>query len=115
MRSLIKFALFTCVVTLAVVAFAGNKGPDGKTLYKANCLVCHDKGSPNGEYTPMSLISDQWDAFFKTKLVPSHKDAVLPNSGDKKLLDILSPEELKVLHKFCVDHAADSEQPLTCG
>lgn len=93
---------------------AGEKAPDGKGLYKQNCRVCHDKGSPNGEFSPMSLIGDQWDKFFDTKLMPSHKDVVVPNSG-KKLFDLITPEQIKSIHKFCVDHAADSEQPQTCG
>jgi cytochrome c5 len=87
---------------------------DGKALYKANCRVCHDKGSPNGTYSPMSFTQDQWTRFFKVKLAPSHQTAVHPTSG-KSLLDTLSPKELKAIQDFCVDHAADSEQPATCG
>jgi hypothetical protein len=62
----------------------------------------------------MSLIQEQWDTFFKTRLAASHKQVKTPGS-DKNLLETLSPEQIKTLHKFCVDHAADSEQPQTCG
>ncbi len=49
---------FITIFTLASVA--GCLAEDGKTLYRANCKVCHDKGSPNKQYTPMTLTQDQW-------------------------------------------------------
>ncbi len=104
--------VFISIVTVAftTTCFA----QDGKALYRANCKVCHDKGSPNKQYTPMTLTQDQWRHFFSTKLVPSHKGAVMPGSG-KKLLESLTPEQLKAIQRFAIDHAADSEQPATCG
>jgi len=94
------------------VAVAADKA-DGKALYRDNCKVCHDKGSKNGEYSPLTLIQDQWKSFFKEKFDASHKNAILPNG--KRLMDGLSPAELKALQKFAIDHAADSEHPQTCS
>jgi hypothetical protein len=91
-----------------------DSGSDGKLLYRSDCKVCHDKGSPNGQYTPMTLTQDQWRKFFSAKLVSAHKTAIEPKSG-KKLLEELTPAQLKSIQRFCVDHAADSEQPATCG
>lgn len=102
------------LLALAGTALPGGKAPDGKDLYKQNCRVCHDKGSANGEYSPMSLIQDQWKAFFKNKLAAAHKDAKAPG-GTGKLLEVLTPEQIQAIQKFCVDHAADSEQPQTCS
>ena len=102
------------VAVMEATAFAAEKPQDGKALYKGNCKVCHDKGSKNGVYTPMTLTQDQWRRFFTTKLATSHKSAVHPTGG-KKLFDLLTPEQIKAIQRFCVDHAADSEQPATCG
>jgi hypothetical protein len=97
-----------------VVTPASDKSASGKDLYKQNCRVCHDKGSLHGEYSPLTLIQDQWTRFFNTKLLVTHNDVALPGQS-KKLLEALTPEQIKLIQKFCVDHAADSEQPQTCS
>jgi cytochrome c5 len=102
------------IFILALTAVAGCLAEDGKALYRANCKVCHDKGSANKQYTPMTLTQDQWRKFFTAKLVPTHKSVISPATG-KNLLDSLSPEQMKAIQRFAVDHAADSEQPATCG
>jgi cytochrome c5 len=99
---------------LAGAASATAQHADGKELYRNNCKVCHDKGSPQGQYTPMTLTQDQWRTFFKLKLIPSHKTAVHPKTGGK-LLEQLTPDQIKAIQRFAIDHAADSEQPATCG
>lgn len=98
----------------AVSVAAAEKPADGKSLYKSNCKVCHDKGSKNGVFTPMTLTQDQWRKFYSAKLVPAHKSAVDQKTG-KTVLESLSPQQLKSIQRFCIDHAADSEQPATCG
>jgi mono/diheme cytochrome c family protein len=113
MRLLILGVVF-CGVLLACLAGAAEKPADGKTLFRNNCKVCHDKGSKNGTYTPMSLTQDQWRRFFNTKIIPTHKSVVHPQAG-KKLFEVLSPEQIKSIQRFAIDHAADSEQPATCG
>ncbi len=103
-----------CLLVCTAAAQAGDKNLNGKELYKQNCRVCHDKNSVHGEYSPLTLIQDQWKTFFKDKLAPAHKGVSLPGKSEK-LLEELSPEQLKAIQKFCVDHAADSEQPQTCS
>lgn len=102
------------ITIFAIASVVGCLAQDGKALYRANCKVCHDKGSPNKQYTPMTLTQDQWRRFFASKLATSHKNAVLPGSN-KKLLESLTPEQMKAIQRFAIDHAADSEQPATCG
>lgn len=104
------------VVAFSTITGVTNSPADenGKDLFKLDCKICHAKDSANGEYTPMSLTQDQWKAFFDKKLATTHKEVVL-ESAKKKLLEFLTPEQIGKIRKFCVDHAADSEQPQTCS
>jgi len=111
---IVLFAVASFAMVAALNTRSQAQNLNGKELYRNNCKVCHDKGSPNRQYTPMTLTQDQWRTFFKTKLIPMHKNAVLP-SGSGKLLELLTPEQLKAIQRFAIDHAADSEQPATCG
>ena len=104
------------VVGLAGVATAAkDQKLDGRALYKEYCKPCHTADSANGEFTPMTLIQDQWEEFFEEDYVASHKDVADPHHGGAKVLEEITPEMLKLMKKFAVDHAADSEHPMTCG
>ncbi len=113
-----RFQLCLLALAASVAFFAATQTAaqnlNGKELYRNNCKVCHDKGSPNGQFTPMTLTQDQWKRVFTVKLIPAHKNALNPKTGSK-LLEELTPDQLKAIQKFAVDHAADSEQPATCG
>jgi len=87
----------------------------GKDLYRNYCKVCHLADSENGEYTPMSLIMDQWEDFFDGEFTETHKAVIDPQDETKKVTDMFDKDMLKKIKKFCVDHAADSEAPMTCG
>lgn len=101
------------LATLALVPAAIAGEPSGQDLYKTHCKSCHAAGSAHGEYTPMTLIQDQWERFFKEKYAAKHAAAQLPDGH--KVLEAITPEMLARIKKFAVDHAADSEQPMTCG
>lgn len=98
---------------VAPLASAAGKDASGQDLYKANCKVCHAAGAPHGEYTPMTLIQDQWERFFATKYQAKHQELSFPDG--RKVMDAITPAQLAKIKKFAVDHAADSEQPMTCG
>lgn len=116
-----------CTVTITMLlcgmsldAMAAKKKIKGKDLYKANCKICHDKGSENGEYTPMTLIGAQWERFFEKKYVKKHENVKMPSDAaaegeQKSVTEAISPEDLEAIKDFAVEHAADSEHPMTCG
>ena len=102
------------VVGLANVATAAKK-PKGNDLYKEYCKPCHEADSPNGEYTPMTLIQDQWKRFFDDKYEGSHAAVMDPAHGDKPVTEVITEDDLELIKEFAIDHAADSEHPMTCG
>jgi cytochrome c553 len=115
-----KAIIFTVLIGvlalgLANVATAAKKGPKGVDLYKEFCKPCHLADSDNGEYTPMTLIQDQWERFFEDKYVDTHKDVMDPNHDNKPVTEVISDDDLAKIKEFLIDHAADSEQPMTCG
>lgn len=114
MRQITIVIALLLLVALATSPVAA-KEPSGKVLYIDNCKPCHGPNSPDGEYSPLTLIQDQWERFFDKKLVKSHQDVMAPDREGKKLLEVLTEKELKKIRKFTIDHAADSENPMTCG
>ena len=110
------------VVLIAVVAIgfadlatAGKKKTSGQDLYKEYCKPCHQEDSEAGEYTPMTLIQDQWTRFFEEKWEATHSAVKDPNHGDVVVTEAISAEDLEKLKEWTIDHAADSEHPMTCG
>ncbi len=114
--------VFLTLLFLLVAGFAfgqedaaKEKEWDGKDLYKNHCKKCHAADAEAGEYTPMSLIEEQWEEFFDELWVETHGEVACPKDEKKTITDMWSEEMLKAVRKFCIDHAADSEQPMTCG
>lgn len=107
----------TAVVAIgfADLAVAGKKKVSGQDLYKEYCKPCHQQDSENGEYTPMTLIQDQWQRFFDEKYEPTHSTVKDPNHGDLVVTEAITAEDLETLKEWTIDHAADSEHPMTCG
>ena len=121
-RSTLRAVLALVILAMLVGASVAGDEPvkeikkmDGKELFKTQCKVCHNEDSKADEYTPMSLIMDQWDEFFDETFAETHKEVTCPKDKDKKVTDMIDKDMIKKLRKFCVDHAADSEQPMTCG
>jgi len=121
-RKLIILLMAVVLVATSAVAAMADDDKDAaidkmsaKDLYKNACKPCHTEDAEAGEYTPMSLIGEQWEEFFDETLADTHQDLPCPGDKDAKLLETLDKDLIKKLRKFCVDHAADSEQPMTCG
>ncbi len=102
-------------LAFSIPALAKDKGPTPRQLVKEYCRSCHGPNSPNGEYTPMTFIQDQWADFFENTYKDAHKNVTDPHHNNKKVLEEITPDMLKKIKKFMIDHAADSEQPMTCG
>lgn len=121
MKKMMTLVLVALVLSSAAgVALAEDsadkpKELDGKDLFKMHCKVCHSEDSDAGEYTPMTYIMEQWEEFFDDLWVETHGEITCPKDDSKKVGDMIDKDMMKKIRKFCVDHAADSEQPMTCG
>ena len=122
MKTLLTLTLLLVVILTTATALAADEPEaktladmDGKEIYKAVCKTCHGPDADAGEYTPMSLIMEQWDEFFQDTFVETHQELSCPKGDDHKITDVITGDVLEKVQKFCVDHAADSEQPMTCG
>ena len=100
--TIITLTLLALTTSFALAAEGGNP-KKGKYLYKKSCKTCHVAGSEGGELTPLSKTQAQWDRFFEKngEGCPGHADA--------------AESDLKHVQQFLFDHAADSDQPETCG
>ena len=108
------FLFLSLTLSLGLLHAAGEKAT-GKDLYKAHCRTCHGPKGPAKELTPMTLIQEQWERFFKDKFAATHGAIKDPAFGDKPVSEAVPAEDLQKIKQFVVDHAADSEQPSTCG
>jgi cytochrome c553 len=116
-KIMVAVALLALVAGTALAEDAAEKPKemDGKELFKAHCKACHGVDADAGEYTPMSYIMEQWEEFFDDLWTETHGEIACPQDETKKVTEMLDKDMLKKIKKFCVDHAADSEQPMTCG
>lgn len=98
-----------------IPALAEGDVEEAQRLYREHCRHCHDDGSPHGEYTPMSLIQAQWERFFDRKFERAHRKVIDDKFGGQPVTEAISPEDLEKIREFAIDHAADTDQPMTCG
>lgn len=103
------------MVYASSAAVAETAVEEGQRLFREHCRDCHDRGSPNGYYTPLTLIQSQWERFFRRKYERYHRDVIDEAHGGVPVTEAISPEILEKIKTFSVDHAADTDQPMTCG
>lgn len=103
-KTVATFAILCLCATSALAAEGGNP-KKGKYLYKKNCKSCHVAEAEGGALTPLSKTMSQWDRFFDRD-----KHQAKPDVWTE-----FSEQDLKDVQQFLYDHAADSDQPQTCG
>lgn len=101
------------VLTTPEAIAAGRANPKrGKVFYKTNCRTCHDGQTAEvKDLSPITKTMEQWAREFGPKgevasCVPRVKDKLGTELTERDLLDIQS---------YLIQHAADSDQPATCG
>lgn len=115
LRIFSSIALGALMMLIPFAANAEDFDKDSQRLYREHCKHCHEEGSANGEYTPLTLIQDQWVRFFKRKYERKHAKVTDQKFEGKPVTEVISPEVLELIKTFAIDHAADSEQPMNCG
>mgnify|MGYP000482371822 CR=1 FL=1 len=63
----------------------------------------------------LHVIGEAVKKVFDETFPETHKEIPSPQDEKKMVPDMFDKDMIKKLRKFCVDHAADSEQPMTCG
>ena len=109
------FGVLTLGIADVAVAKKKKNKVDGKALYVEFCKSCHAEGSDNGEYTPMTLIQEQWERFFDEQFEATHSGVMYPSHDNKAVTEVISEKDLEAIKKFSIKGAADSEHPMTCG
>ena len=89
----ILFVLVAGVVFVLLPAQAENAPPDGASLFKAKCAMCHgaDGKKAAGHYLSGADVQKESDADL-TAVIADGKPPKMPKYGDK-----LKPEEIKGL------------------
>ena len=100
------------VVGLPTDADAARANPRrGKVFYKANCRTCHDGSTEAVELSPLSKTISQWMREFSERgEVQTCLNRLRDHSGNE-----LTEQDLLDIQTYLVQHAADSDQPATCG
>ena len=109
---LTTLVLFGALVTAFAVAGPRVNPKKGKVFYRNNCRVCHDGNTDAAELSPNTKTMEQWGREFedgeeiKKACVARVKEKVGTELTEQDLLDIQA---------YLVHHAADSDQPASCG
>lgn len=104
-------AVFVLFAAAASGAAAGRPNPNrGKSLFKSTCKSCHVKKGEARDFSPLTKTQAQWTRAFKPGVVGGCVKKVAVKTGRT-----LTPEDLADMEAYLVAHAADSDQPETCG
>jgi cytochrome c len=114
-NSIIRLFILAMVgICVASVISAGSRvNPrKGKAYFKKHCRVCHDGASQEAPtLQPVTKTMDQWTRTFADE---GDVKTCLPRVKEKVDSD-LTGQDLLDIQAYLVQHAADSDQPATCG
>ena len=91
------------------VSAAGPNPNRGKSMFKSSCKTCHIKGGEAKDFSPLTKTQAQWKRVFAKEVETCLKRVV--TKGVKPL----TKKDLADMEFYLVSHAADSDQPETCG
>lgn len=92
-------------------AAAGRPNPNrGKSLFRAGCKTCHQPKGEAKDLSPLSKTQAQWTRALKNDVPNKMAPRVAQKTGKT-----LTAADLGDIEFFLVSHAADSDQPETCG
>jgi mono/diheme cytochrome c family protein len=101
----------TAFVTGSATIAAGRPNPNrGKSLFRAGCKTCHMPKGEAKDLSPLTKTQAQWTRAFKATVPTTMVPRVAQKTGRA-----LTADELADVQFFLVSHAADSDQPETCG
>ena len=104
---LVVLALAFTASTVFAFDFNGGDGRKGKRLWKRYHTVCADGTTLAQKQGASTKTQAQWkDAFTNRAKLPC---------GGKFKEGIKSEEDFQNVFRYLFDHAADSDQPETCG
>ncbi|MDY6843572.1 MAG: cytochrome c [Thermodesulfobacteriota bacterium] len=78
---------------------------EGEALFQSRCGKCHRSGGEGPIFSPVKYASSQWKRFFEKDKHARKRDI----SGD------VSPADLEAIKQYLMDHAADSDLPVSTG
>jgi cytochrome c len=112
MKRLTLFAAATGLALSVTALSAARPNPNhGKALFRSTCKTCHVKGGEAKDLTPMTKTQVQWTRVFAA----SGEIQKMARHVESKAGKPLTPADLADMQAFLVAHAADSDQPETCG
>ncbi len=102
--------IFLTLVMLVAAAPRANPRK-GKVYFKKFCRTCHDGSTEQATLTPMTKTIEQWSRDFENG---GQVAQCLPRVHTQAGME-LTPRDLVDIQSYLVQHAADSDQPATCG
>jgi cytochrome c553 len=113
MKTLCQRLMFISLLLMGLSAFAAPQAnaKKGKIMFKKYCRVCHDGSTEAKTLQPTTKTMAQWTADFAEGGATQH----CAQRAKEKTEKDLSAQDMLDIQAYLIQHAADSDQPATCG